>query len=148
MCLLHNRQHLSLSIPRRLRSNLARYRTSSHCLEIEVGRHRNVASEDRLCKLCGEENILAVNDECHVSFHCPTYEYLRTVYITNNDIGVPDEHNFIKYLQTEDQEKLKDLANFISSMFKTRHQKFETRMSWILYVSLCKWRMCAAASML
>ena len=55
--------NLSLSIPRRLRSNVARYRTSSHCLEIEVGRHHNVAPEDRLCKLCGEDNIVAVEDE-------------------------------------------------------------------------------------
>ena len=121
--------YLSLSIPRRLISNLARYRTSSHCLEIEVGRHHNVAREDRLCKLCGEDNIVAVEDEYHVLFHCPTYEFLRTVYISNKDIGLPNEYNFITYLQTEDQETLTDLANFISTMFKTRHQKFEMRMS-------------------
>ena len=65
----------------------------------------------------------------HVLFHCPTYEFLRTVYISNNDIGLPNEYNFIKYLQTENQEKLIDPANFISSMFKIRHQKFEMRMS-------------------
>ena len=59
----------------------------------------------------------------HVLFHCPTYEFLRTVYISNKDIGLPNEYNFIKYLQTEDQEKLIDLANF-----KTRRQKFEMRM--------------------
>ena len=65
----------------------------------------------------------------HALFHCPSYEFLRTVYISNKDIGFPNEYNFIKYLQTEDQETLTDLANFISSMFKTRHQKFEMRMS-------------------
>ena len=121
--------YLSLSLPRRLSPNLAHYRTSSHCLEIEVGRHHNVAPEDRLCKLCGEGNIVAVEGVYHVLFHCPTYEFLRTVYIGNKDIGLPNEYNFIKYLQTEDQETLIDLANFISSMFKTRHQKFEMRMS-------------------
>ena len=111
--------YLSLSIPRRLRSNLARYRTSSNCLETEVGRHHNVAPEDRLCQLCGEDNIVPVEDEYHVLLHCPTYEFLRTVYISNNDIGLPNEYNFIKYLQTQDPEKLIiiDLANFISSMF-------------------------------
>ena len=65
----------------------------------------------------------------HVLFHCPTYEFLRTVYISNKDIGLPNEYNFIKYLQAEDQKTLIDLANFMSSMFKTRHQKFEMRMS-------------------
>ena len=98
-------------------------------MEIEVGRRHNVAPEDKLCKLCGEDSIVAIEDEYHVLFHCPTYEFLRTVYISNKDIGLPNEYNFIKYLQTEDQEKLIDLANFISSMFKTRHQKFQMRMS-------------------
>ena len=58
--------YFSLSIPRQLRSDLACYRTSSHSLEIEVCRHHNVAPEDRLCELCGEENILAVEDEHRV----------------------------------------------------------------------------------
>ena len=49
----------------------------------------SIAPEDRLCKLCREENILAVEG---VLFHCPTYEYLRTVYVSNNDIGLPNEH--------------------------------------------------------
>ena len=57
-----------MGIPRRLSSDLAWYRTSSYCLEIEAGRNQNVAAEDRLCKLCGEENILAVEDEYHVLF--------------------------------------------------------------------------------
>ena len=138
--------YLSLSIPRRLRSNLAHYKTSSHCLEIEVGRHHNVAPEDRLCKLCGEANILAVEDEYHVLFHCPTYQYQRTVYISNNGIGLPNEYNFIKYLQTEDQEKLIDLANFISSMFKTSHQSLSANVMNTLFFSVSD--VCVAMSML
>ena len=43
--------HLSLPIPRRIRADLARYRTS-HSLETELGRHYNIARADRLCKLC------------------------------------------------------------------------------------------------
>ena len=41
----------------------------------------------------------------------------------------PNEHDFIRYLQIEDNERLTDLANFISSMFKTSHQHFEVGMS-------------------
>ena len=44
--------YLSLPIPRRLRVDLARYRTTSHSLEIQLGRHYNIARSDRLCKLC------------------------------------------------------------------------------------------------
>ena len=80
-------------------------------MEIETAGHHNVAPEDRLCTVCGEENILSVEDEYHVLFHCPTHECLT-------------EHKFIKYLQIEDQEeKLIDQANFISGMFKNKASK-------------------------
>jgi hypothetical protein len=48
--------YLSLCIPRRLRIVLARFRTGCHSLEIEVGRHNNLNTEDRLCKYCGSNN--------------------------------------------------------------------------------------------
>jgi hypothetical protein len=59
----------SLPLPKILRVDLARFQTTSHKLEIEIGRLNNVAPEDRLCKLCARENILAVEDEFHVLFH-------------------------------------------------------------------------------
>ena len=33
-----------------------------------------------------------VEDEHHVLFHCPAYEYLRTAYICNDDIYLLNEH--------------------------------------------------------
>ena len=44
--------YLTLNIPRRLKICLARFRTGSHNFQIEVGRHNNVAPEDRLCEFC------------------------------------------------------------------------------------------------
>ena len=73
--------------------------------------------------------VKKIEDQYRVLFHYPTNEYLRAVYLSNNDTGLLNEYNFITYLQTEDNEKIIDLANFISSMFKRRHQKFEMRMS-------------------
>ena len=55
----HNQEelYLSLPIPRRLRRDLRCFRTASHNLEIEMGRH-NISFEDRLCKLkCVEAQI-------------------------------------------------------------------------------------------
>ena len=60
--------YLSLPIPRRLRRDLARFRTASHNLEVEMRRHNNISFEDRLCKLCGRSNVFAVEDEFHVVF--------------------------------------------------------------------------------
>jgi hypothetical protein len=59
-----------LSIPKRLRFALARFRTSSHSLEIEVGRHKNINKEDRLCKYRGLYNNDIIEDENHGLFHC------------------------------------------------------------------------------
>ena len=41
--------YLFLPIPVRLRRDLAHFRTTSHNLEVEMGRHNNVSFEDRLC---------------------------------------------------------------------------------------------------
>ena len=49
--------YLSLPIPMRLRIDLARFRTTSHNLEVEMGRHNNISFEDSLCQLCGQSNI-------------------------------------------------------------------------------------------
>ena len=73
--------YLSLPIRMRLRRDLARFRTTSHNLEVEMGRHNNVSFEDRLCQLCGRSNIFAVEDEFHVVFHCKSYNDIRHVYI-------------------------------------------------------------------
>ena len=63
--------YLSLPIPRGLRVAFERFRTGSHCLEIEKGRHHNIAPEDRLCKLCGQNsNVIAVED---VSLFMPLF---------------------------------------------------------------------------
>ena len=49
--------YLSLPIPMRLRRDLARFRTTSHNLEVEMGRHNNISFEDRLCQCCVEDQI-------------------------------------------------------------------------------------------
>ena len=69
--------YLLLPIPRRLRVDLARYRTTSHSLEIELGRHYNIALADRLCKLCRSHNVVAVEDEIHAMFKCEAYNEIR-----------------------------------------------------------------------
>ena len=53
----------------------------SHCLKIEVGRHHNVAPEDRLCKLRGEEKIKAVEDEYHDIFFTAFYMNIYSLYL-------------------------------------------------------------------
>ena len=112
--------YLSLNIPRRLRTNLARFRTSSHCLEIEIGRHYNLAREDRLCKLCGTYNIIAIEDEYHVLFHCPSYKHLREVYIPREIAMDRNLFSFIATMRCDNVQSVVSIANFVSSLFKLR----------------------------
>jgi len=114
--------YLSLCIPRRLRIVLAKFRTGNHRLEIEVGRHRNLNTEDRLCKFCClYNNSTVIEDEYHVIFHCPAYSVVRNTYI-GVETSVANMYNFVSIMKATTTENIVNLAHFISSMFKTRTQ--------------------------
>ncbi len=114
--------YLTLPIPRRLRIDLARFRTSSHKLEIEMGRHNNIAREDRLCKFCARYNIVAIEDEFHVLFVCAAYEEHRNLYFDNDILTARNNYNFIRLMNCDDANNVVRLANFISCVFKIREQ--------------------------
>ena len=90
--------YLSLPLPRRLRVALARFRTGSHNLEIETGRHHKMRPEDRLCKLCGlVNNIIAIEDEFHVLLHCSVYNDLRAMYFGTD---VSNLYDFVSIMKS------------------------------------------------
>ena len=63
----------------RFRVALSKLRTSSHRLEIEIGRwtrHVRTPIEDRKCKYC-----YTLEDEYHFILECPLYSNIRTLYI-------------------------------------------------------------------
>ena len=118
--------YLSLPIPRRLRADLARYRTTSHSLEIELGRHYNIARADRLCKLCRRHNVVAVEDEIHVMFNCEACNDIRNLYIDRDALTCANEYNFIKLMNADNTDCIVKLANFVSYMFKIRQQLYDS----------------------
>ena len=85
LCLYKNdfslESYLLLEAPRKIRTAIAKFRTSSHDLEIEKGRHQNLATNQRLCRLCLARNISAIEDEYHVLLQCPSYETIREIYL-------------------------------------------------------------------
>jgi len=112
--------YLSLCIPRRLRTALARFRTCSHSLEIESGRHKNLNTEDRLCRHCSTlHNVSVIEDEYHVLFHCTAYSDIRNMYI-GEETSVANMYNFVSIMKSENPQDVVNLAHFILSMFKTR----------------------------
>ena len=58
--------------------SIAKLRLSSHQLNIETGKHRDIAHSERKCNLCNTEDL---EDEYHFSLICPVYNELRKVYI-------------------------------------------------------------------
>lgn len=56
---------------------LTRYRTSTHSLMIETGRHQGVPRENRFCKFCYD----VIEDEFHFFLQCPKYDVPRQRFI-------------------------------------------------------------------
>ena len=100
---------------------LARFRTGSHSLEIEAGRHKNINIEDRLCKYCGlNNNAIVIEDEYHVLFHCAAYNDVRDMYINRELISLPNSHSFVSIMKSTNTQEIINLAHFVCSMFKIR----------------------------
>ena len=66
-----------MNLPFRDRQIISKIVSSSHTLQIETGRHRDIPREDRLCKLC---NLKQVEDEEHFMTECPAYNEIRLDY--------------------------------------------------------------------
>lgn len=82
--------YLLLDIPHRFKRALSNFRLGLHDLEVEVGRHKMVPPEARLCKLCASVNKFHIDDEFHVICACSFYADLRNIYLS----GVNDRNLF------------------------------------------------------
>ena len=111
--------YLLLDTPRKIRTALAKFRTSSHDLQIEKGRHMNLTANERLCKLCLSIDISAIEDEYHVLLQCSFYEDLRKTYLDldNSPINV---YTFNSIMSSSYDTSLIRLGIFILNMFRIR----------------------------
>ena len=94
----------------RLRKILTKFRCSDHTLEIEVGRHKNLKVEDRVCCDNGD-----VESEMQFLAFCPTYTQIR-----NHFFGNIDPINWIDTLACKDRDTSYRLANYMDKSFKLR----------------------------
>ena len=81
---------------RKFRWALASFRTSSHKLEVEVGRHSNRPKEERKCNFCK----VFVEDEYHLLMSCPLYQDLRKTFLPGDFLNVVNYHNFVTLMNT------------------------------------------------
>ena len=68
---------LYTALPFYQRKVIAKVRCSSHNLEIEKGRHKDVNEENRFCLMCSEKSL---EDEMHFLSFCKAYESLRSTH--------------------------------------------------------------------
>ena len=94
-----------------LRKIITKFRCSDHSLEIEVGRHKNLKVDERICKLCDKEDV---ESETHFLLLCPTYAQNRKHYFAN--IG---SQNWLDTLLCKDIGTSYKLANFLNKSFNS-----------------------------
>ena len=63
------------------RKNITRLRLSAHRLKIEVGRHKSVEKNNRICMHCRTKEV---ESEHHFLFICPNYNKARKVSMTES----------------------------------------------------------------
>ena len=111
---------MTLDVSQKIRSALARFRTSSHELEIEKSRHNNIPRNERYCKLCLRLNLFVIEDEYHVLLKCPFYMNFKNEYVTSLATKPVNVNTFATLMATTDTEELVKLALFVSNMFQVR----------------------------
>jgi hypothetical protein len=93
---------------------VAKFRLSSHNLEIETGRYTNTPREHRICKLC---HLNAVESEFHFISVCPLYYDLRQKLIPQ---PWPNLHQFGNILSSNSEKVIMNVAKFIKEAMQKR----------------------------
>ena len=111
-----------------IRKTLAKFRLSSHILQIEVGRHSKPKTPvaERTCK-CNES---AIEDEMHLLLFCSFYSDLRCRFFQNISItGIIDRSNmsdldfFVAIMSCKDKNIVNILGKYITQCFKVRQNE-------------------------
>ena len=109
----------------KLRSAIAKFRTSAHSLEIERGRYAKPKTpvEKQICNVCDHK---AVEDEFHFLIQCPLYqeERIKMFAAYDTEIGsinvLSDVEKFILIMSTKSIKMLISLGSFIANSMEKR----------------------------
>ena len=79
--------YLDLTTRTSERRVLTKLRISNHKLMIELGRYNQISRDNRLCQICGSNQI---EDEIHFLFHCSKYSILRDNFYNKIQALIPN----------------------------------------------------------
>ena len=102
---------------RKFKIALSKFRLSSHRLEIERGRYRNIPKTDRLCQFCSMNTI---ENEYHFLLICPLYTDLRRNYLKPYYCHWPTLNKFDKLMASKNKNEILNLSKFIYFAAKLR----------------------------
>lgn len=96
------------------RISLSKLRLSNHRLMIEVGRHKKIQRQNRICPFCPSN----IEDEIHFITTCPVYYTIRNALFAELPIDCPilnaDKCSLFEYLM-KDQNIIRHTAKFITN---------------------------------
>ena len=99
------------------RNAVAKLRLSAHNLFIEIGRHRNIVRNERICSLC---TLNEVEDEYHFLLICPAYNELRHLYLKKYYYNNPSMLKLIQLLNCENVKVLNGIGIFYIKAIEIR----------------------------
>ena len=112
--------YLNMITVRKFRVALAKFRVSSHRLEVEMGRWarpERTVFEDRKCKYCHK-----LEDEYHLLLECPLYVNIRELYIRRYYYTRPSMFKLTELLSSNSKKQIRNLATFIFKAFEERNR--------------------------
>ena len=108
-----------MKIPK-FRNVLAKFRLSSHELNVEQGRYRNIQRIERKCSFC---NLDEEEDEYHFILVCPLYNNLRKTYFRKYFYIRPSVYKLTKLLNSSNLRVLNNLSLFCIKALNVRKEK-------------------------
>ena len=99
---------------------LTKLRLSNHQLMIEIGRHKKLPKEERICQICHD----GIEDEIHFLIKCKTLQQLRQPLLASCYESRPnfdfytDKEKFIFIMTTP--HLMGNVSKFVYSAFKER----------------------------
>ena len=109
--------YLSCISENKFRIALCKLRTSSHDLQIEVGRYTNIPRQERICINC---NMRVVENEYHLLLVCPKHRELRNKYLNNYYCRWQTLTKFENLMISKSPKILVNLSKFVYFAFHNR----------------------------
>ena len=111
-----------LRLNKKYKTALTRFRCSNHSLQIEVGRHKGLSKEERLCTFCLETlGKFYAEDEFHMLFVCYLYSELREHFLPKWCVLYPNERKMLRLMSHSSPAIVSDVALFVYEAMKLRN---------------------------